>query len=73
MKKNNKRGIELSLSPEAIKALGAKAEALGYRSKSALVEAWATGELDNSVMEAISSIHSSLKELSKSVKKNDKN
>ena len=65
--KNNKRGIELSLSPEAITALNTKALALGYRSKSALIEAWATGQLDKSVIDAIASIQSSLNELSKSI------
>lgn len=65
--KNNKRGIELSLSPEAITALEAKAQALGYRSKSALIEAWATGQLDKSLMEVIASIQESINELSKSV------
>lgn len=67
--KNNKRGIELSLSPEAITALEAKAQELGYRSKSALIEAWATGQLDKSIMEAIASIQESINELAKSVSK----
>lgn len=61
--KRNKRGVELTLSPEAITALDTKAQALGYRSKSALIEAWATGELDKSVMDAIASIQESINEL----------
>lgn len=67
--KRNKRGIELSLSPEAITALDTKAQELRYRSKSALIEAWATGQLDKSVSDAIASIQESINELAKSVSK----
>lgn len=61
--KNNKRGIELSLSPEAITALDTKAQALGYRSKSALIEAWATGEINREAIASIASIQESINEL----------
>lgn len=65
--RNNKRGIELSLSPEAITALEVKAQALGYRSKSALIEAWATGQINRDAIASIASIQELINELSKSI------
>jgi hypothetical protein len=47
-----KKGIEISLSPEAIERLEAKAQLLGYRSKSALVEAWALGKIDADISQS---------------------
>lgn len=66
MSKKNKKGIELFLSPEAIAQLETRSKAGGHKSRSAYVEAWATGELDKEVGEAISTIQTSLKELAKS-------
>ncbi len=67
MTRKNKRGIELSLSPEAITALKAKAQALGYRSKSALIEAWATGQINRDAIASIASIQESINELANKI------
>ena len=67
-----KTSIRLSLSPEAIAQLKGRARLNGYlwaerENISALVEAWAMGELDKNVGEAIARAQDSLKELAKSV------
>lgn len=70
--KKNKKGIELSLSPQAIAILESKAQENnfvwgGKPNLSALVEAWALGKLDEKFGKAIAQAQESLKELAKSV------
>lgn len=69
----NKTSIRLSLSPEAIASLEAKAKANGYiwggRSNlSGYIEAWAMGKLDKDVSEAIAQVQNAIEELTKIVK-----
>lgn len=67
MTKKNKRGVELSLSPEAITALEVKAQKLGYRTKSALIEAWATNQLNREAIASIASIQEVIDELANKI------
>jgi hypothetical protein len=74
--KKNKKGIQLLLSSEAIAQLELKAKSNGYLwgknpNLSAYVEAWALGELDKGVGEAIAQAQLSLKELAKKVANNN--
>ena len=60
-----KKGIEISLSPEAIECLEAKAQLLGYRSKSALVEAWALGKIDADISQSAKAAQAAINNLTK--------